>query len=104
MCRLSLALSVSMPNNFRVKCEIERIPTRRANSPRAKYKKGKVEAHKREIQETPGTLNVLNPPPREAPTRPRRAATTSVVGSGTSLGPPSEALYGTPIAPYLFTL
>ena len=108
MCRLALTLSASLLNNSRVTCEIERTLRRGANTPHAKYYKGKVEEHKLEIQELLTTLN-LNAPssnvdkrdPHFATAYPH-TATTSAPERGKSLAPPSQISYGVLIAPQLF--
>ena len=106
---VDLALSVSLPNNFRVVFEIEQTLRRGADTPHIKYDKGKVEEHKLKIQGILGTLDATGSPldsenlsmSARAPQLALRGppVVTSVIGDGMSSTPPSPVLYGILIAP-----
>lgn len=111
MCRLAFTLSGSVPRNFRILCEIERVLR---SMQRTGYNSYRVERHKLEIQEILDTLNAPTPPVDETPSVDERgvklaptdrcdAATTSAPESGTSFVPPSRTLYGILITPYFST-
>lgn len=95
MRQLTLARSVSLPNNPRIVCEIERA-LKEMNIPHTRYSKGEIEGHKLEIQQILRTLHEPNSPLSEnsgtgelAPADTRGTAAASVSDSGTPLTSPS---------------
>lgn len=67
MCQLILALYASPPSDSRAMCGIERTLSREAATPHTEYNQGKVEGHKRKIQEILGTLTAPSSWPDENP-------------------------------------
>ena len=98
-------LPVSVPNNLRVTCEIERTLREGEDTPHIKRNKSKD--YKLEIQAILVTLNAPSSntgerAPRLTPVSSPGTVTTSVSGNGMSSTLPSPTLYGMLIAPQLF--